>query len=125
MPVREERVEKKLPKSLSLTEIARLLSGKGKSGGDVSLFTGFLVKAATPFNPEKIGRKHDLIVFFGNGSDRSGRVDKGMADTVYVERDFFLHFIFRTSRFRYPRIKKTYLKNPFWGASPPTLPFLK
>jgi hypothetical protein len=121
MPVRHNRLEKKLPKSLSLAEVARLLCGNEKA---VSEFTDFLVKAATPFNPKKISRKYDLIVFCDNGSDATFKIDRGMADEVYVMRDFFLHFIFCTSRYRYPRIKRSYRKNPFWGDSPPSLPFL-
>jgi hypothetical protein len=125
MPVRHNRLEKKLPKSLSLAEIAGYLSGRSGSGHSVKLFTDFLVKAATPFNPKKISRKHDLIVFCDNGSDVPAEIDRGMADEVYVMRDFFLHFIFCTSRYRYPRIKRSYRKNPFWGDSPPALPFLE
>jgi hypothetical protein len=122
---------------MSLAEIARLLCDRGGGGESVKLFTDFLVKAATPFNPKVIARKHDLIVFCDNGLDASAQIEKGMAGSprqsgamaaqagsVYIQRDFFLHFIFCTSRYRYPRIKASYRKNPFWGDSPPALPFL-
>ena len=126
----------KAPPELSILEIARLLCGKERAGGArgacVRRVANFLLRAARPYQPGRIGKRHDLIVFLSGNAEECramaarlrrerpalGSTEGGFgmenAHRIMVGRDYFFHMI-RATHGRYPTIKKHYRKNPFWG----------
>jgi len=99
--------KEKLPDILNLLEVARLLCGERRStnakNACIETMHRFLNRASTLYNPAKISKKHDLVVF-----------DEGEREML-VTKKFFLHLIYKTSKSRYPKIKACYAKEKFWS----------